>query len=316
MNKRNILTVAGIVFSFIIAIGGWAMKSRIMNIESDRLLSATMSFFVDTPAIDLLRIGEEYSNSPYTLPTLTEHEMANILRNWERPRPWSWESTGRRRLHEPAPGQIDMQQAIDAARAGLIFLYDNSILPAEMLEFNDIRAYLAQNISQGDEFLPIEFSYWNVRFFNDYMEVLMTINAVTGQVWRKEIDIMRTVHGEVSTLVPLYIGNEEIMNTLATFMTGLGLYFNDDAVYGLLPASQNIALIVETPTSPTRLPYLESNTYMHVIANFHSHLFLVSHRFADNNAIAGIATTGVLTDEGLDNFSRFTIFMTVAGIYG
>ena len=305
--KRLVLTTIGIILSLVIAVGGWVLTSHLMDMESERLLSGITSFAVDTPLIEFTHFSNYDDDYPYARPRLTEDEIVSVLRNWEQLP--SWEHTVRRRLHEPAAGQINMQQAIEIAREGLLFLLDYGILPQEALTFNDVRAYLGQNILPSDDFLPIEYSYWNVRFFNDYMDVLMTINAVTGQIWRKEIeiDVIQTRIPVFAVPIAIYTTSDGIKNALAAFMSEMGLYFNDDTLYGILAETQNTDLVVDRLLPPTRPVeggvYMSFSGYQHLIS-------LASHRFADGNGAARVIATGMLTEEGILHFSRFNIFLT------
>ena len=306
MSRRAVYTTAGIILSFAIAIGGWVITSRLIDIESDRLLSATSSFSVDMPVAAQLGMDEEYN--PDTRLRLTENEIVSVLQNWDSL--LHWDSAARLRLHEPAPGQIDMQQAIITAREGVGFLLDYNILPLKLLSFNDTRAYLGQYILERDNFLPIEYSFWNVRFFNDYMEILMRINATTGQIWRIDIDITPAFAPE--SLAYIYVSKYEAKNALVAFMTELDIPIYDDFIY------EGFTLIHDTGRpfdTPVILPplYLNFDGFGFVETSLSSRVFtLVSHRFADGHAAARITATGVLTSDDILHFGRLSISLTTA----
>jgi len=109
MFKKNILTAVGIILSFAIAAGGWVVTSSLIDRESYRLLSGTTSFLVDIPTIELSHSDEEMNYQNISL-SLTDEEMISVLQNWE--------LTDSIRLHEPAPGQIDMETAIMTGQEG------------------------------------------------------------------------------------------------------------------------------------------------------------------------------------------------------
>lgn len=228
--KKYVFTVMGIVLSFIIAVGGWVVTSRLIDMESDRLLSGTTSFMVDIPTIEVTHVDEE-SGYPTIRLSLTEDEMVSILQNLE--------LTDNRRMHEPAPGQIDMEQAIAAGRAGLAFLHGHNILPDEMLGFNYVRAMLSQNVSQDGQFFPLTYSFWQVTFLNDDIDIGMTINAVTGQVWGIEI-LTRQPAYMISPVFErmLHINIDEVEYLLSAFLLNLDVVSDADnvqIVYSKLP---------------------------------------------------------------------------------
>ena len=59
MNKQKVSTAAGIALSFAIAIGGWALTSKLIDIKSDALLSAKGITYIDVP----MQTTEEDSKS-------------------------------------------------------------------------------------------------------------------------------------------------------------------------------------------------------------------------------------------------------------
>ncbi|MCL2405353.1 MAG: hypothetical protein FWC92_07380 [Defluviitaleaceae bacterium] len=297
MVKRIAFTAAGIALSLAIAIGGWVITSRLMDIESNRLLSATMTFSVDTPFI-------EYDNDSNYPVRLTDQEIVSIVSNWEALR--HREPTVRRRLHEPAAGQINMEQAVIAARMGVDFLREHGILPEEMLSFNDIRAYLGQNITYEGEFLPLEYSYWNVYFFNDYMEVLMSINAVTGQVWHIEINTYNTTNSGYISQLFLTASSDTIMDVLTAFVYELEIYSDEDVIFSFDFIEGSIEF------RPTTWDMRNSDTSLFEIEQqrrqqlWRSRDVIVARKvFADSSAAAVITTTGVFVQS--DNESELTV---------
>ena len=279
MIKRNVLTTVGIILSFVIAIGGWAVTSWLIDMESYRLLSSTRSFVVDMPTIESPVTNEE--NGSIRL-GLTENEIVSILRNWE--------LTDYRRPHEPAPGQIDMQTAIISGRAGLLFLPNQNILPAELMTFNNTGAFLSQNVPQGGEFLPLRYSYWTVSAANDDIYVRMTINAVTGQVWKIEINTVQ----RYAVMALLSASQDEILNLLAAFTSDLGIHTNQSPV-------------TVWETAELRLEHTSArqiNPWDTIIAY---------QNFADGNAVIivdGTDTLFALEPDGELHFRRLNIYLT------
>ena len=268
MSKRNILTAAGLAVSFIIAIGGWMVTSWLMDVASDRLLSKTELFALNMPSIESTHL-HGYRDDPHIPLGLTKNEMISILSNWE--------LTDYRRPHQPADGQIDMEQAIMAGRTGLTFLYEKDMTPAHMLTPHDIRATLHQNVPQWGDFLPLQYSYWDVTFRTNNISVDVTIHAVTGQIWGMAI----TLHPEysITTLPTLRLSLDDSENILLEFLLNAGAHSIGEIGHAL---------------SGTFLPMTPD-------------MILSSRFFADERGSAVMATThGIVTDDAL-YFSQLTI---------
>ncbi|MCL2355725.1 MAG: hypothetical protein FWC70_01030 [Defluviitaleaceae bacterium] len=280
MIKKNMLTAFGIILSFVIAVGGWAITSRLIDTESYRLLSGTKSFVAQIPII-------ESANEGTVRLGLTDNEIVSVLRNWN--------LTDYRRPHEPAPGQIDMEQAIASGRAWLDFLYDHNILPAEMLEFSNVGAILSQNVPAGEEFLPLRYSYWNLTFRNEHLDILMTVNAVTGQVWQTEIAANINPWYAVVMLPPdLSVSRNELLNMLSAFMSDSGIRTTQSPV----TIWDNRELLSELAGARRTNPQDEAIVYQ---------------SFADNNAAAIVDASGAfaLAPDGEMSFFRLNIYLTI-----
>lgn len=185
LSKRNLYTAMGIALSFVIAIGGWALTSKLIDGKADALLSVTGS--VKVPVVASTDTGKEPDESggesPHVLPRLTATEISAVLQNWK--------AAGSERPHEPTDGQLSMEQAIEAGKAGLSYFCEQGVIPTELLEleYDKINAYLYENQPRGQETGSLDpfYSYWTVSLTNGRMSALLTINAVTGQIWKAEI---------------------------------------------------------------------------------------------------------------------------------
>ena len=266
MIKKNALTALGVILSFVIAVGGWAATSWLMDMESYRLLSGRISFAVNIPLMEATHLSNGTNNQDIRL-GLTDSEIVSILQNWE--------LTDNRRPHEPATGQIDMEQAIESGRAGLDFLHNHNILPAEMLEFNNVGAILSQNVPQGGQFLPLRYSYWQVAFRNDDYEVTVTINAATGQIWGLEISSRQS--SSPLFLVALSVDLNNIESILADFFLNAEIH----------PVGE----FVQSVGAPF-LSYREMSWDEYVLSLSFDSMLVARQSFADGNANATITASG------------------------
>ena len=206
--KTLLLTTLGILLSFAVALGGWQLVNRLIGMESDRLLGTPTTFAVDMPDMPLSDTSLAEDDAPHTL---DKAAITSILRNWE--------DMGFNRWHEPAPGQITMEQAILTAREWVAFLQSYNLLPAD-IGFTSQVAFLSQNTDPMGSFLPLEYSYWTVNFGSDDIHLHMQMNAVTGQVWTTEV----TVADYRRMLERSYhLSHDEMQDALTAYMALLGM---------------------------------------------------------------------------------------------
>ena len=218
MSKQNIFTVMGIVLSFLIAIGGWILISRLMDVQSDMLMSATgtspIAMPLQLPQADDIAAGENADEAVYAHSLLSEQDIVSIIRNLE--------SSGHAVPHEPTPEQITMGQAIMAGENWLSFIGEQLNFPDRETLFafdrtSSVFAYLSQNQQQDrSAFLPPTYSFWTVTFINRYINAVMLINAVDGQVWQASFS-------SSDPLLAFEVSFEDVSNMLTAFVTIVGI---------------------------------------------------------------------------------------------
>jgi len=185
MNKHVIYTAAGVMFSLTIAFCGWILTNTLLDGQETMLLAATGSFHDPSANDETMTANTDLK--------LEAEEIAKILGNWNTLGSYT-------RPHEPVEGQLNMEQAITAAKDGLSYLSKQGIIPKEFLEekFNRTNASLCQNqpaTMDGNKSsytmvkveLPPEYSYWDITFDNKKVGVQLTLNAVTGKMWKVHI---------------------------------------------------------------------------------------------------------------------------------
>ena len=273
MNKRNFLTVAGITLSFAIAIGGWFLISYLIEIKSDKLLSVTLN--VATNALNNIPLdmtstisdstGDDF---PIAQSNLSENEIVSILKNWN--------SSGRETPHEPTAEQLNMEQAIEAGNEWLSVISRLNIFPDELLHFTNMRAYLFQNLpsEQGGRFLPPAYSYWTVVFTNDSISVNMVINAVSGQVWKTDVNIFK---------MDIDINEEDITNALIAFTSMFEMTFDESGEFTRLPIQNG---------SDNEFVRVPENGHMFMIMKGEPESLTAFYSFADGKANAEVIATG------------------------
>jgi hypothetical protein len=206
MKAYVLRTAFGVVLSILIVAGGWFITDGLLIKKENALLSARGGIPVNAgegdsshdraPAADA---SEE--NLPILptgdYPKLNASEIYAVLDRWT--------LKGTPRPHEPTVGQLNMEQAIGAGEEWLTYFCQNGLIPTTALRFRETNAYLSVNIIDETQLLMdnprVEhdnireetllepfYSYWTVSFKGPDINVTLTINAGTGQVWRADIE--------------------------------------------------------------------------------------------------------------------------------
>ena len=284
MRKKNIRTVIGVTLSIAIAIGGWFLTSNLIEIKLDKLIPITLHVATNTldntPA-DMTSIIPNNTEDDFTPAqyNLYENEIVSILENWD--------SSGRETPHEPTSEQLNMEQAIETGKEWLHFISGLHIFPDEWLHFSDARAYLFQNVltEQNGGLLPPVYSYWKVTFTNESMNINMVINAVTGQVWKTD---MNTFEDNIN------ISDDDMINTLNAFTSALAINCDEGDVMDVTMVTQ--ATQFEACPNETMQTVDILNTDLKT-ENFG--LFIASHNFADGNAYIVVIAIGWRVDNNV-----------------
>lgn len=191
MNKTKLLSLLGIAAALILVFSGWFLTKSLLHRQELRLLSQTGTLPVQTAA----QLPEE-SETPTPPRDLTDSEIYQIL--------ISWELGGEETLHEPMDGQLTMEQAMNAARQLLTHLTGLGLLPEAFATDSQATAYLCRLNADVSRLIPMSphavpedirpeselepyYSYWTVTFTQGRIQAVLTVNGVTGQVWRANI---------------------------------------------------------------------------------------------------------------------------------
>ena len=180
MSKGRIYTLLILSISFAVVIGGWFLTKTMLDRKEEGILAMRGEIPIDVSAFKI--IEDETVVETFENVDLTENEMADILRVWD--------GGGREIVHEPMPGQMSMEQAINAGREWIGRLAENNILPGYLAEcsFNDTSAVLC-SISGSISINDNHISYWKVAYVEGDVEILLTIHALSGQIWKAYISM-------------------------------------------------------------------------------------------------------------------------------
>jgi hypothetical protein len=225
----------------------------LIDIKSDTLLSANGLTPVYAPAVTAPNLpnsddgrGVTGDDTSSERPLFSEVEIARILLNWE--------TDGEGQLHEPIEGQLGMEQAIDRGKDGLAYFYEQGVIPEELLAYEKTSAYLCQKRpgDGGSQALSPYYSYWMLSFTGENGYIMLTLNAVTGQIWKLElkVNLTATVVKEVKTV-------EQILDVFIDYvgLTGSGMYMVDGMTASKSFADGMLYAIAQS------IPVLDSNHY-------------------------------------------------------
>lgn len=213
MNRHGIFSALGIVLSLAIAFIGWILVNTLLDRQETRLLAAG-SFNDSSTNAETAAVNAEVK--------LEEAVMAKILRNWNTQGSYA-------RPHEPVKGQLNMEQAITEAKNGLAYLSRKGVIPKDILEEGFVRtkASLLENVQTMDkvkskikdkEELSPEYSYWNIKFDNEKIDIMVTLNAVTGKMWSVDINSYQVID---------MFNNQDLRNLIEIYADYLGLEGGD-----------------------------------------------------------------------------------------
>lgn len=210
MSKSRISMFLVFCLSFAVVFGGWFFTKEMLDRKEAEILAGRGRMMLDIPESDN-RKDRNAVQETFEGEALSEDMMAEILKVWE--------AGGRELLHEPLAGQMDMEQAVTAGRGWIGRLAENNILPSCLAEglFDSTSAVLCTldgETTLGESLI----SYWRVIYMKGGIKIILTIHAVSGQVWDADIS-MREDEMMLSAC-----SEEELPAAAFPFLTGNEVY--------------------------------------------------------------------------------------------
>lgn len=277
MNKRFLKTVFSVCFAGSFIFGSMFVSNGILIRKENSLLSDSGEMEVNSPVIAwnqeefpaVARTGEDGAASTETVTdnfynesdaadtgyTVTPEQMRSVLETWEGD---SFEA-----IHDPVEGQLSMEEAILIGEKWIFLMADTNERLKEVfsgyvtnagtgdevnnsfVESSDAgiivgpRAALSVKIGKGKNYEIVEpyYSCWDLQFYGKNVDVDMSLNAVTGQVWKAVINIYSDTENIVLKEESVYLFAElaGLDLTKADSYSVLGnevcLYIADSPVY-------------------------------------------------------------------------------------
>ena len=183
MIERLIKSILGITLSLVIALGGWLITNHFIETNAQ-------SFFV--PRYVARVAIPEYGNLDQEgiRDNLSPSEVYSVFQSWCPSNPIIF--------HEPASDQIGLEEAVTIGRQNLDILKDLLHLPEDFFVSTFMNIHIAQrgafDSGEGEwgqgELRDSIYSYWQLNFSSDSFNVVMKLNAFTGQMWSATLFIM------------------------------------------------------------------------------------------------------------------------------
>lgn len=188
MNKEKIYTRMVFALSLTVIIAGWFFTKGMVRRNEEIILAREGELYVGSSNPDILDgnhnsvFGEPHKENAYVDYSLSEEEMGKILA--------AWELGGKEIPLEPIHGQLNMEDAIEAGENWIQIMSENGIVPSELTEsdYDTVSAKLL-SLESRTGIDKIILSYWSVQYTKGDTVILLTIHAVSGEIWRADISI-------------------------------------------------------------------------------------------------------------------------------
>ncbi len=218
MSKGKIYTLLVFCLSFAVVFGGWFLTKEMLNRKEAEILAEKGQISIEVSENVAENEGQEnqVAQEEFEGKVLSEDVIAQILAIWE--------AGGRELPHEPKTGQMNMEQAIKAGREWIDTLAEKNYLPTYLSEcsFDNTSAALCTLESKVsiDEALM---SYWRIVYAEGDVEIILTLHAVSGQVWKADISM------NTDKLPQSDYTDDELLSMAFPFVTG-----DNEVVYATL----------------------------------------------------------------------------------
>lgn len=188
MGRGKISTIAGFLLCWFVVMGGWLLTEELLDKKEEKLLGKVGQISLQSSEIafpgkeEADTLSEDANQNIFVGITLSEEEMADVLEICE--------AGGAMVLHEPAEGQMNMEQAIMEGKNWIIRLANNSVLPSYLAECSFDKTSAQMYTIDTESFLTGDLlSFWQVSYEKEDMSIELMIHAASGQIWRAAVSM-------------------------------------------------------------------------------------------------------------------------------
>lgn len=153
---------------------------KLVKARENRLLAGKGTIRQDSP------ISGGFTNEKGEKPTLTAEEIQEIMKNWM--------NRSGLIVHEPAEGQITMDEAVKAVNGWLPKMgLSEGILSGNSSVYSSL--YIARRKGEKPELLSPTHSFWEVVVNGEELAGTFYVNAVTGQIFEAHVTLTSELTG-------------------------------------------------------------------------------------------------------------------------
>ena len=180
--KKYKYTFLSLMFAALFIIGSMAATNDILRLRETRLLTERGDIKAESPVREW-EGGENSDESAISKDTNDKKNSLSMKQVEEAVR--SWNNRTGVTLHGQVAGQVSMGEAIENGKKWLVEMGIGGV--KEEISISAELGVGRQKKDAGER--EAYFSFWTVTYFNQSMNAVLYLNAVTGNVWGSEIKL-------------------------------------------------------------------------------------------------------------------------------
>jgi len=182
--KKYKYTFLSLMFAVLFIIGSMAATNYILRLRETRLLTERGGIKVES-AVREWEGGENSDASAIRKDTNDKKNSLSMKQVEEAVK--SWNNRTGVTLHEQVAGQVSMGEAIENGKKWLVEMGIGGVKEEISISISAELGVGRQKEDTGER--EAYFSFWTVTYFNQSMNAVLYLNAVTGNVWGAEIKL-------------------------------------------------------------------------------------------------------------------------------
>jgi len=182
--KKYRYTFLSLIFAVLFVIGSMAATNTILRLRETRLLTERGGIKVESPVREW-EGGGNSDESAIGIDTNGKKNSLSMKQVEEAVR--SWNNRTGVTLHEQVAGQISMEEAIENGKKWLAEMKIGDGKEEVSFLISAELGVSRQKEDTGER--EAYFSFWTVTYFNQSMNAVLYLNAVTGNIWGAEIKL-------------------------------------------------------------------------------------------------------------------------------
>lgn len=184
--KKYKYTFLSLMFAVLFIIGSMVAANDMLRLRETQLLTERGGIKVESP----VREWDGGGNSDESVGGIDASDKKNPLSMKQvEEAVKSWNNRTGVILHEQVAGQIPMEEAIENGKKWLIEMDIGDVKEEDSFSISAELGIGRQKEDTGER--EAYFSFWTVTYFNQSMNAVLYLNAVTGNVWGAGIELYK-----------------------------------------------------------------------------------------------------------------------------